>query len=170
MNTAATEAVGAQTPAFTDINLVASEAEIPCRGASALQLTGPGGIFLSVTKSSQSIPNPRGGAPLEAIFFDLRLNPVNRITPGAAVPNCNMDGVLYLPAKSVNVSAVADPIYSRDGSDPLNPNAVTDVRLIFTRTAKNKAATLGIRVKFEEGVGQTASFNPKRANGTNSFP
>jgi hypothetical protein len=117
-----------------------------------------------------TIPSPRGGTPIELITVDLKLNPVHRIKPGATVPNCNMDGVMYLPAKSVNVKSVAEPLYIRSGADPANPNAVTNVKIFFTRADRTKPATIGIRVKFEEGVGQTANFNPKRANGTVTFP
>jgi hypothetical protein len=166
----AAEAIGVTIPNLTDINLIPVELEVPCRTASALQFIGAGGIFLSVNKSSQVIPNPRGGGSIELITFDLALNPAHRIKPGAQVPNCNMDGVTYLPAKSVNVSAVAEPIFLRAGTDPANPNAVTGVKLLFTRKNRTQPATLGVRVKFEEGVGQTANFNPKRANGTISFP
>jgi hypothetical protein len=170
MNAAATEAIGTQLPTLIDITTVASEAEVPCRTASALSFVGSGGIFLGFTKSAVNIPNPRGGTPIELITVDLKLNPAHRIKPGATVPNCNMDGVMYLPAKSVNVAQVAEPQYLRSGADPANPNAVTNVKLFFTRANRTQPATIGIRVKFEEGVGQTANFNPKRANGTVSFP
>lgn len=153
---------------FVDISTIAVEAEAPCRTASALPFIGPNGIFTGVTKDKISVTIR--GVVTEVIIFDLALNPAHRIKPGAAVPGCNMDGVQYLPAKSVNVSTVADPIYLRAGTDPANPNAVTGVKLFFTRTNKTKPATLGVRVKFEEGVGQSANFNPKRANGTISFP
>lgn len=153
---------------FVDINTVASEAEIPCRTASALPFIAANGIFAAVTKDKISVTIR--GIVTEVIIFDLKLNTSNRIKPGAAVPNCNMDGVQFLPAKSVNVSTVAEPQYIRAGTDPANPNAVTNVKLFFTRTNKAKPATLGVRVKFQDGVGQTANFNPKRASGTISFP
>jgi hypothetical protein len=170
MNAAATEAIGTQLPTLIDITTVPSEAEVPCRTASALPFVGNGGIFLSFTKSAITLPNPRGGAPIELITVDLKLNTAHRIKPGATVPNCNMDGVMYLPAKSVNVKSVAEPQYIRSGADQANPNAVTNVKIFFTRIDRTKPATIGIRVKFEEGVGQTANFNPKRANGTVTFP
>lgn len=165
MNTAATEAA-AQLPALIDIGTVASEAEIPCRTATALQFIGAGGVFLSVAKSSMTIPNPRGGTPIELITIDLKFNPANKLKPGATIPGCNMDGVMYLPAKSVNVAQVAEPVYIRSGADPQNPNAVTDVKLFFTRSNRTKPATLGIRVKFQEGPQNT----PRRISGTIVFP
>ena len=131
MNAAATEAVGTQLPTLIDITTVPSELEVPCRGASALPFVGNGGIFLSFTKSVQVIPNPRGGTSIELITVDLKLNPAHRIKPGATVPNCNMDGVMYLPAKSVNVKSVAEPQYIRSGADPANPNAVTNVKILL---------------------------------------
>ena len=166
MNTAATEAIAAQLPALVDINTVASEAEIPCRTATALQFIGAGGVFLSVSKTTMNIPNPRGGAPIELTTIDLKFNTANKLKPGAAIPGCNMDGVMYLPAKSVNVAQVAEPVYIRAGSDPLNPNAVTGVKLFATRADRTKPATLGIRVKFEEGPQNT----PRRISGTIIFP
>lgn len=153
---------------FVNITTIASEAEIPCRTPSALPFIAPNGIFTGVTKDKISVTIR--GVVTEVIIFDLKLNPAHRIKPGAAVPNCNMDGVMFLPAKSANVSTVAEPQYIRAGTDPANPNAVTNVKLFFTRTNKAKPATLGVRVKFEEGVGQTPQFNPKRASGTISFP
>lgn len=155
---------------FVDISTIVTEGEVPCRTASALPFIGPTGIFTGVKKEKRTIPNPRGGTPLEAIIITLALNQSHRIKPGANVPNCNMDGVQYLPAKSINVSAVSEVQYQRNETNPGFPNAVTDVQLIFTRSNKAQPATLGVRVKFEEGVGQTPQFNPKRANGTVSFP
>ena len=168
---AATEAVAAPAAVpttFTDINLIPVEQEQPCRTASALPFIAPNGIFTGVTKRLISIPVR--GVTIEAVEVNLALNSAHRIKPGASVPGCNMDGVQYLPAKSVNVSTVAEPQYLRSGADPQNPNAVTNVLLFFTRSNRTQPATLGIRVKFEEGVGQTANFNPKRASGTVSFP
>lgn len=148
---------------FTDINAVPTEAEVPCRTASNLAFIDPNGIFTSVTKNSISVVIR--GVLTEVIIFNLMLNPTHRIKPGATVPNCNNDGVLYLPAQSVNVSAVGEPQYVRNSS-----NVVTNVQVFFTRTAKTKPATLGLRVKFEENVGTTAQFNPKRKSGTVVFP
>ena len=168
---AATEAVAAPAAVpttFIDINLVPVEQEQPCRTASALQFIAANGIFTGVTKQARSVTIL--GKIVEVIEVNLTLNAAHRIKPGATVPGCNMDGVQYLPAKSVNVAQVAEPQYIRDGRDPQNPNAVTNVLLFFIRSNRTQPATLGVRVKFEEGVGQTANFNPKRASGTVSFP
>jgi hypothetical protein len=166
---AAKEAIAAAVPTnFVDITTVASEAEVPCRSASALPFIAANGIFTNVKKETITVTIL--GRPVEVVLIELKLNPAHRIKPGAAVPGCNMDGVLFLPAKSVNVSQVAEPQYIRAGTDPANPNAVTSVQLAFTRSNRTKPATLGIRVKFEEGVGQTPQFNPKRSNGTVTFP
>lgn len=148
---------------FTDINAVPVEAEVPCRTASNLAFIDPNGIFTNFTKSSISVVIR--GVLTEVIKIDLMLNPLHRIKPGATVPNCNNDGVLYLPAQSVNVSAVGEPQYIRN-----NNNVVTNVLVFFTRVNKTKPATLGLRVKFEENVGTTAQFNPKRKSGTVMFP
>ena len=169
MNTAAKEAIGDPLPTgFVDISTIPAELEVPCRGASALAFIAPNGIFTRDSKSSRIVTVL--GRQIEIVTVELFLNPAHRIKPGSDVPGCNRDGVLYLPAKSANVSGVAEPQYIRSGADPLNPNAVTSVKLAFVRPNRTKPATLGVRVKFEEGVGQTANFNPKRANGTVSFP
>lgn len=169
MNTAVKEAVGDPLPAgFVDISTIPAETEALCRGASALAFIAPNGIFTGAQKSSRTVTIL--GRTIEIVTIDLALNPAHRIKPGADVPGCTRDGVVYLPAKSVNVSGVAEPQYIRSGADPANPNAVTSVKLAFVRTNRTRPSTLGVRVKFEEGVGQTANFNPKRANGTVSFP
>ena len=148
---------------FININTVPVEAEVACRTASALGFVDPNGIFTSVAKSSISVTIR--GIVTEVIKFNLALNPAHRIKPGATVPNCNNDGVLYLAAQSINVSSVADPQYIRNSN-----NVVTNVLVFFTRTNKAQQATLGLRVKFEENVGTTAQFNPKRKSGTITFP
>ena len=148
---------------FVNINTVPVEAEVPCRTASALAFIGPNGIFTGVDKSSMTL-NIRG-VITEIIKFNLALNPAHRIKPGATVPNCNNDGVLYLAAQSINVAGVAEPQYIRDSY-----NTVTNVLVFFTRTNRAQQATLGLRVKFEENVGTTAQFNPKRKSGTITFP
>jgi hypothetical protein len=171
MNTAATEAAATPLPpGFVDIATIPVEAEAPCRLGSNLPFLASNGIFTKVTKSIRTVQVR--GQNLDIITLKLTLNPVHRIKPGAAVPGCNMDGVSYLFAKSVNVSGVFEVQYDRSGADPLNPNAVTGVTLAFTRLSRPtpQSSTLGVRVKFEEGVGQTANFNPKRASGTIAFP
>lgn len=169
MNAAKEAVVNPALPAgFVDISTIPAELEAPCRGASALAFIAPNGIFTSVSKSSRVITVL--GRQTEIVTIELALNPAHRIKPGADVPGCTKDGVVYLPARSANVSGVAEPQYIRSGADPLNPNAVTSVKLAFVRPNRTTPATLGVRVKFEEGVGQTANFNPKRANGTVSFP
>jgi hypothetical protein len=171
MKAAATEAIANQLPpGFVDISTIPVEAEAPCRSASNLALLAPNGVFTKVTKSSRTVSVR--GQNLDIITLKLALNPAHRIKPGAAVPGCNMDGVSYLAAKSVNVSGVFEVQYDRSGADPMNPNAVTGVTLAFTRLSRPNpsSSTLGVRVKFEEGVGQTPNFNPKRTSGTISFP
>ncbi|MBS1797243.1 MAG: hypothetical protein JSS81_25680 [Acidobacteria bacterium] len=159
------ESIAAQTVPTTyyDIGAAPSEADVPCRTQSALAFIGAGGIFTGVTKNKTSVIIR--GVNVEVISFNLALNPSNRIKPGANVPDCTMDGVLFLPAQSVNVKSVADPQYIRDAN-----NRVTNVLLYFMRTNKAQAATLGVRVKFEENVGTTANFNPKKKQGTIAFP
>jgi hypothetical protein len=150
--------------AYTNINTITIEAEAPCRAQSALQFLDPyAGIFLGVKKEKITV-NIRG-IITEVIVFNLALNPTHRIKPGADVPNCTRDGATFLPAQSVNVSAVAEPQYLRNSE-----NKVTNVVLYFTRANRTQPATLGIRVKFEENVSLPAQFNPKRKSGTVSFP
>lgn len=147
---------------YTDLNAIAIEAEKPCRTQSALAFLGPNGIFTGVTKSSVSVIIL--GQRVEIIRFNLALNPVHTLNPNVAPPNCNTDGVTFVPAQSTNVLAVAEPQYIR------NNKKVTNVVLFFRRTNKAKPTTLGIRVKFEENAYQTGQFNPKRKTGQISFP
>jgi len=147
---------------YTELNAIAIEAEQPCRTQSALTFLAPSGIFTDVQKSSVSIIVR--GVKIEVIKFNLKVNTsVATISPNMPPPNCNKDGVTFVPAQSVNVSAVADPQYIK------NNQKVTNVILFFTRANKTKPATLGIRVKFEENVAP-GQFNPKRKTGTVSFP
>jgi hypothetical protein len=148
---------------YIDINAVAVEAEVPCRTASSLEFIGPNGVFTKVDKSATTISIL--GQITEVIKIDLTLNQSNRIKPGSDVPNCNRDGVLYLAAKSINVRSVADPIYVRDAG-----NVVTNVVVYFIPANRLQSATIGLRVKFEEGVGTTAQFNPKKKSGTVTYP
>ncbi len=168
--TAAKEAIIANpTPTnFVDIKTVPVEQEIPCRASSNLQFIAPNGIFTSVDK--RAIKIPIRGVVTETILVTLNLNtvdPANRIFPGKQITNCNMDGVLYLAGQSANVSSVGDPIYNRING---TTGIVNSVVVSFTRTNKNQPATLGLRVKFEEGVGDSGNFNPKRKMGTVTFP
>jgi hypothetical protein len=164
MKTAATEAVAAPA-GFIDINTVAAEAESPCRPGSNMQFFLPNfGIFTTIGKNTEFLPilNQR----IEVITIELFLNSAHRIKPGQTIPNCTNDAVQVLAAKCVNIEyVVPEPVYVRDSS-----NRVTSIKQSFIRRNPNKSATLGIRVKFEENVFQTANFNPKRASGTVSFP
>ena len=163
--TAAKEAITTNpTPAdFVDIKTVPVEQEAACRAATNLQFLASDGIFTEVTKDK--ITARVLGTLTEVIKFNLKVNPANRIDPDLKPPGCNKDGVLYLAANSVNVLSVADPIYTRNGA-----GKVTNVTVFFTRTNKTQPATLGLRVKFEEGVVLNTDFNPKRKSGTVSFP
>jgi|SRR5215213_7195592 len=156
-------AIEAAPTVYTELNAVAIEAEQPCRVQSALQFLAPDGIFTNVAKSKISVII--GGVAVEVIRFNLTLNPVHRIKPGSDVPNCNRDGVTFVPAQSINVRSIAEPQYIRDSN-----NKVTNVLLFLMRSNKSQPATLGVRVKFEENVGNTAQFNPKRKTGTITFP
>lgn len=148
---------------YTDLNTIAIEAEQPCRMMSQLPFLAPNGIFTGVDKSSVSIIVR--GVKLEVIKFNLAVNTGANIiiNPDNKPPNCNKDGVTFVPAQSVNVSSVAEPQYIKKNK------VVTNVILFFTRVNKTKQATLGIRVKFEENP-KPGEFNPKRKTGTVSFP
>jgi hypothetical protein len=150
---------------YTELNAVVIEAEQPCRVQSQLQFIAPApsGIFTNVAKSKITVIIR--GVALEVIKFNLTLNPAHRIKPGSDVTNCTRDGVTFVPAQSVNVRSVAEPQYIRDAN-----NKVTNVLLFFQRANRSQPATLGVRVKFEENVGDTAQFNPKRKTGQITFP
>lgn len=167
MTTATKEAIGVQNvpTTYTDINLIPVEQEIPCRGASSLQFLGPNGLFTDVTKDRFAVTIR--GLLTEVLSFDLKLNPKHAINPGGIVPGCNSDGVMAVATQSVNVAGVAAPIFIKDGG---TPNKVTNVKLFFTRVNKNKPATLGIRVKYEENGGTGLKFDPRRLTGTVTFP
>ena len=164
MKTAATEAIAAPA-GFVEISNIATEAESPCRPGSTAQFFAPNtGIFIAIAKTVESIQFAFGR--LEVITFELFLNSAHRIKPGQTIPNCTNDAVHVLASKSVNIEyVVPQPEYVRDAS-----NRVTSIKQSFIRRDPKKTATLGIRVKFEENVFQTANFNPKRASGTVSFP
>jgi hypothetical protein len=170
--TAAKEAITATpipTPTnFVDIQSVPVEQEVPCRVSSNLPFVGPNGIFTKI--DTKAIRIPIRGVVNESIQATLTLNttnPPNRIFPGKQITGCNMDGVMYLAGQSANVATVADPIYLRSNGDS---GIVTAVILFFTRANKSQPASLGVRVKFEEGVGDSGAFNPKRKMGTVTFP
>lgn len=172
MKTAAKEAITATPlpPGFIDIQTIPAELEAPCRQASNLKLVGANGVFTNVTKSSRTVTVR--GVTLDIITFKLKLNPKHRIKPGAAVPECNMDGVSYVFSTSINVNGVFEVGYDRSGADPANPNAVTGVTLNFSRLSRPvpQSSTLGVRAKYEEDVAQTPQFRPRRVSGTISFP
>jgi hypothetical protein len=152
-----------------DIQTVPVEQEVPCRASSALPFAGPGGIFTRIDKKSTTITVR--GVVMELITATLTLNtapPVNnRLFPGKQITGCNMDGVMYLAGQSSNVAFVADPIYLRSNG---TSGIVTAVEVFFTRTNRTQPASLGLRGKFEEGVGDGGTFNPKRKMGTVTFP
>ena len=160
------------TPAPTnlvDISTVPVEQEVPCRASSNLAFVGPGGIFTKVDKKSTTITVR--GIVTELITATLTLDTVapfnNRIFPGKQITGCNMDGVMYLAGQSTNVAFVGDPIYLRSNG---TSGIVTGVEVFFTRANRALPATLGLRVKFEEAVGDSGTFNPKRKMGTVTFP
>jgi hypothetical protein len=169
MNAAKEAVIVNPTPTnFVDIKSVPVELELPCRKSSNLGFIAPNGIFTSVAKSSIKVTIR--GVLTEVVRVTLNLNtvnPANRIFPGKLITDCNMDGVQYLAGQSTNVSTVADPIYNRvNGTSGI----VNSVDVFFTRTNKTQPATIGLRVKFEEGVGDSGTFNPKRKMGSVTFP
>jgi uncharacterized DUF497 family protein len=142
---------------YTDLSAVVIEAEKPCRTQSQLPFLGANGVFTGVEKSSISVIVR--GIRIEVIRFNLTVNTaLVKFRPSKPTPNCNNEGVTFLPAQSVNVAAVAEPQYI------LRNQIVTNVILFFTRVNKAKPATLGIRAKFEE------NGMPKRKAGQISFP
>ena len=93
---------------YTDLNAVVIEAEKPCRTQSQLPFLAPNGVFTRVGKSSVSVIIR--GQRIEVIRFDLKVNnALVNLDPYTPTPNCNNDGVTFVPAQSINVSAVAPP-------------------------------------------------------------
>jgi hypothetical protein len=162
--TAVKEAIGAGTTPtkLIDITTVPVETEVACRAASSLALIGPNGVFTDLKQEQRFVPFL--GMQVELLVYILTLNPAHRLDIGVPINGCNQDGVVFVAAKSNNVLAVADPVYTRNAQ-----NKVTQVTLFFTRRNVDIPVALGFRVKFEENVGNTTRNNPKRKADAISF-
>jgi hypothetical protein len=123
------------------------EDSIKCRTKSTLSL------FPGIFKDLKTDNDPTDGR----IRFTFILNDNHAIY--FLVPNCNPDGMFFLPELSSNIGFVEGPSY-------LN-TPITKIRfkLFPANPLKVIPFTFGFRIRFEENFNLTHQFNPKKARG-----
>ncbi|HEX3559086.1 MAG TPA: hypothetical protein VHU19_07770 [Pyrinomonadaceae bacterium] len=121
-----------------------SEDSIKCRTRSTLSLIP--GIFKDIRTDN----DPTDGR----IRFTFVLNDSHAIY--FFVPNCNPDGVFYLPELSSNIAFVEGPSYLN------TQNTRIRFKLFPPNPLKVIPFTFAFRVKFEENFNVTQQFNPKK--------
>jgi hypothetical protein len=119
---------------------------IKCRTRSTLSL------FPGIFKDFRTDNDPTDGR----IRFTFVLNDNHAIY--FFVPNCNPDGLFYLPELSSNIAFVEGPTYLN------TQNTRIRFKLFPPNPLKVIPFTFAFRVKFEENFNLTQQFNPKKAN------
>lgn len=123
------------------------EDSIKCRTRSTLSLIP--GIFTDIRLDN----DPTDGR----LRFTFRLNPNHAIF--FFVPNCNPDGLFYIPEQSSNIAFVEGPTYLN------TDNTRIRFKLFPPNPAKVIPFTFAFRVRFEENYNITHQYNPKRMSG-----
>jgi hypothetical protein len=123
------------------------EDSIKCRTRSTLSLIT--GIFNDIRLDN----DPTDGK----LRFTFRLNPNHAIL--FFVPNCNPDGLFYIPEQSSNIAFVQGPEYLN------TDNTRIRFKLFPANPSKVVPFTFAFRVRFEENYNITHQYNPKRASG-----
>ena len=123
------------------------EDSIKCRTRSTLSLIP--GIFTDIRLDN----DPTDGR----LRFTFRLNPNHAIF--FFVPNCNPDGVFYIPEQSFNIAFVQGPEYLN------TDNTRIRFKLFPPNPFKVIPFTFAFRVRFEENYNITHQYNPKRLSG-----
>lgn len=122
-----------------------AEDNIKCRTKSTLSLIP--GIF----KDLRTDNDPSDGH----IRFTFILNDNHAIF--FLVPNCNPDGLVYLPGQSSNIAFI-------DGPNYLNTdNTRIRVKFFPPNPLRVIPFTFAFRIKFEENYRLTQQFNPKKS-------
>jgi len=123
-----------------------SEDAIKCRTRSTLSL------FPGIFKDFRTDNDPTDGR----VRFTFVLNDNHAIY--FFVPNCNPDGMFYLPELSSNIAFVEGPSYLN------TQNTRIRFKLFPANPLKVIPFTFAFRVKFEENFNVTQQFNPKKFN------
>ena len=123
-----------------------SEDTIKCRTRSTLSL------FPGIFKDFRADNDPTDGR----IRFTFVLNDSHAVY--FFVPNCNPDGMFYLPELSSNIAFVEGPSYLN------TQNTRIRFKLFPANPLKVIPFTFAFRVKFEENFNVTQQFNPKKFN------
>jgi hypothetical protein len=137
------------TPQVTNIQIVPiigpdAEDSITCRTRTTLSLIP--GVFKDIRTDNDPVDGK--------IRFTFILNDNHAIY--FFVPNCNPDGMFYLPEKSANIASVQGPNYLD------TQNMRIRFKLFPPNPLKVIPFTFAFRIRFEENFNITHQYNPKR--------